>query len=46
MIKKKFQKIEENKKKYKGLKDIILSFSLTHNLQSSKKHVSQKINFK
>jgi hypothetical protein len=46
MIKKKFQKIEENKKKYKGLGSKILPFSLTHNLQSSKKHVSQTIIFK
>jgi len=30
MNKKKYRKIEENKKKYKGLKSTILSFSLTH----------------
>jgi hypothetical protein len=30
MKKKKYRKIEENKKKYKGLKSTILPFSLTH----------------
>jgi hypothetical protein len=32
MKKKKYQKLEENKKKYKGLKSVILPFSLTHDL--------------
>jgi hypothetical protein len=32
MKKKKYQKTEENKKKYKGLEDTLLPFSLTHDL--------------
>jgi len=32
MKKKKYRKIEENKKKYKGFYNTILSFSLTHDL--------------